>query len=306
MKVSPDYNMCVAIPLGTKCYAWITYYGSSGDACIILEINKNKKICKATWVPIRYSDFCCGTLLYGTFGRGAFIIEDICLYKGISTKTCLLSEKMGFIESFIRNFVSDGSIQFYLAVCWGVQKADSYDCLYDIPKKYVENYPIHHIQYRCLNKVAPYMNIFPVKKGFTSKKPDLANAIQEIPFRFFNFAKPQYKNTAVFRVMADIQFDIYRLYAYGKTPVFYNVAYIPNYRTSVFMNGIFRNIKENANLDAIEESDDEEDFENIDPEKYVDLTKTVLMECQFYQKFKKWVPLRVVAGTQKVVHISLL
>ena len=35
------------------------------------------------------------------------------------------------------------------------------------------------------------------------------------------------------------------------------------------MNNIFRNIKENTNLDALEESDDEEEFENISLDKYV-------------------------------------
>jgi hypothetical protein len=108
--------------------------------------------------------------------------------------------------------------------------------------------------------------------------------------------------------MADIQYDIYRLFAYGskKTDVYYNVAYIPNYKNSVFMNKIFRNIRENANLDAIEESDDEEDFENIDPEKYVDLKKAVFMECRFNTKFKKWVPVRIAESYQKVIHISNL
>ena len=35
------------------------------------------------------------------------------------------------------------------------------------------------------------------------------------------------------------------------------------------MNTLFRNIKENQNLDALEESDDEEEFENISLDKFV-------------------------------------
>jgi hypothetical protein len=128
-----------------------------------------------------------------------------------------------------------------------------------------------------------------------------------IPYRNVGFHKPQYKQNTVFKVRADIAFDIYRLYAFGakNTEVYYNVAYIPNYKTSVFMNGLFRNIRENKCLDAIEESDDEEDFENIDPYKYVDLQKTLLMECRFHSKFKKWVPIRVTPHS-KVVHIGQL
>ena len=72
------------------------------------------------------------------------------------------------------------------------------------------------------------------------------------------------------------------------------------------MNRLFRNIRENENLDAIEESDDEDDFQNVREDKYVDLEKTLLIECQFHPKFRRWVPLRVVKPPCKVVHISQL
>jgi hypothetical protein len=122
------------------------------------------------------------------------------------------------------------------------------------------------------------------------------------------FHKPQYKMTTMFHVMADIQFDIYHLYAFGKnnTSVYYGVAGIPTIKTSVFMNGLFRNIKENQNIDYIEESDDEDDFENIDHTKYVDLNKKLVMECVFHNKFKKWVPVHVCPPNTRIVHISKL
>ena len=108
--------------------------------------------------------------------------------------------------------------------------------------------------------------------------------------------------------MADIQFDIYHLFAFGKNNqrVYYNVAYIPNYKTSVFMNSLFRKIRENDNLDYIEESDDEDDFQNIDEDKYVDVNKVLYMECVFNKKFKKWVPTKVVGRMEKIMHISQL
>jgi hypothetical protein len=112
----------------------------------------------------------------------------------------------------------------------------------------------------------------------------------------------------VFQVCADIQFDIYHLFAYGinKKPVYYNIALIPNYKTSVFMNGLFRNIKENKNLDYIEESEDEEDFQDMSEDKYVDLEKILLMECVFNMKFKKWVPIRVVEPFSRIVNLIQL
>jgi hypothetical protein len=305
-KVSTDYNLCMAIPVGTKCYAWMTFYGED-DVCFLLELNKEKKISKISYTLLKPCDILAnGTLFYGTLvSPQVFVIEDIFLYRGISAKKMLLSEKLGCIESALTDYTPI-DMHFYLPALWGVTKTESYECLYDIPAEFACIYPVHHIQYRCLNTVAPYLNSYPTKKGFTPAPSQ--NTIIYVPYSHANFAKPQYKGTVVFKVMADIQYDIYRLFAYGskKTDVYYNVAYIPNYKNSVFMNKIFRNIRENANLDAIEESDDEEDFENIDPEKYVDLKKAVFMECRFNTKFKKWVPVRIAESYQKVVHISNL
>ena len=56
------------------------------------------------------------------------------------------------------------------------------------------------------------------------------------------------------------------------------------------MNSLFRNIVENRDLDLLEESEDEESFENIDEYRYVDLKKTLYFKCQYNRRFKKWVP----------------
>ena len=60
------------------------------------------------------------------------------------------------------------------------------------------------------------------------------------------------------------------------------------------MNKLFRNIKENNNLDTLEESDEEEEFENIQIDKFVDLNKLFKMRCIFNYKFKKWIPVSVI------------
>ena len=60
------------------------------------------------------------------------------------------------------------------------------------------------------------------------------------------------------------------------------------------MNNIFRNIKENTNLDALEESDDEEELENISLDKYVYLDKIVEINCVYNNRFKKWIPKKLV------------
>ena len=108
-----------------------------------------------------------------------------------------------------------------------------------------------------------------------------------------NFNKRQTNQTEqVFNVRADIQNDIYYL-DNGSTEDEL-VAYIPNIAISVFMNSIFRKIKENDNLDLLEESEDEEEFENTSDERFVDLEKRVKMRCVFHKHFKRWVPLELI------------
>ena len=101
----------------------------------------------------------------------------------------------------------------------------------------------------------------------------------------------------IFYVKPDIQNDIYYLYKINTVNcsiISDETAHIPDYKTSVMMNKLFRNIKENINLDSLEESDDEEEFENIQIDKFVDLNKIFKMRCIFNHKFRKWVPVNVV------------
>jgi hypothetical protein len=124
----------------------------------------------------------------------------------------------------------------------------------------------------------------------------------------FEYAKPQFRKNTVFQVVADVQFDIYHLYAEGANglPAYCGLLGMPTYKMSVFMNSIFRKIRENLNLDYIEESDDEDDFENTDDTKYVDLEKVSNIECAFHSKFRKWVPLRLVGENERAVPIGRL
>jgi hypothetical protein len=107
----------------------------------------------------------------------------------------------------------------------------------------------------------------------------------------------------IFKIKPDIQNDIYHLHYYdnNSTENIFDVAYIPDYKTSVMMNRLFRKIKENANLDALEESDDEAEFEDDRPDKFVFLEKSYNMVCTWNNKFKKWVPIRVAQKGDKII-----
>ena len=123
--------------------------------------------------------------------------------------------------------------------------------------------------------------------------------INTIPIRkhdnFNQNGNPSYNsvNERVFKIKPDIQNDIY-IIVDKNTSSKEEFLHIPDYNTSVMMNKLFRIIKENNNLDALEESDDEEEFEDDKFDKHVFLDKSFNMLCRFNHKFKKWMPVKVV------------
>jgi hypothetical protein len=113
-----------------------------------------------------------------------------------------------------------------------------------------------------------------------------------------NWRKPQYHQETRFWIMADPAYDLYKLYARGVdgSPVFVDYACVIDRATSHWLNGLFRNMIENRRIDAIEESDDEEDFQIVRENKYTDLEKKFVVRCRFQNRLKKWLP---VVGSER-------
>ena len=109
----------------------------------------------------------------------------------------------------------------------------------------------------------------------------------------YNFTNKDNTNkiNCTFKIYPCINQDLYNLNILnGNKEEFYDLALIDSFQTSKFMNKLFRNIKENNNLDTLEESDSEEEFENINIDKFVNLEKSYLIDCEYSSKFKKWIP----------------
>jgi hypothetical protein len=98
------------------------------------------------------------------------------------------------------------------------------------------------------------------------------------------------KKEVVFLIRPDIQDDIYYLYCLNNElkEEQCGIAHIPDYKTSVMMNKLFRIIKENNNLDALEESDDEDEFENENIDKFVKLDTSYKMVCKYMYFYKNY------------------
>ena len=54
-----------------------------------------------------------------------------------------------------------------------------------------------------------------------------------------------------------------------------------------------------------EESDDEDEFEDIRPEKYVHLNRIYNMKCVYNRKFDRWQPLKIEKDKQIVKHENI-
>lgn len=108
-------------------------------------------------------------------------------------------------------------------------------------------------------------------------------------------------DSELFWIQPDYDPDIYHMFTFHDKH-YIGICCVPSFSTSQMLNSHFRIMKENNNLDALEESDTEEEIRNPSPHKYfqipppVDPTiweegKAQLFHCQFHESQHKWVPI---------------
>jgi hypothetical protein len=246
-----------AIPYGPKYYAWFTYE-EDDYVCLFLEVN-NRKIISTRKEIVCFDERLYGTILYGTMVSNKFFVtENIYYYKHDNISYINNLEKLTLLVKVFKQIKQISYNKGHKIICMPVL-SDNYNDL--IAKKIP--YKVYGIGLCKFNN----------KQRFIMK---------------YNKA-----NYSQFMVKADIQSDIYDLFRVEEdTLIYHDNALVQSYKTSVYLNSLFRNIRENSNLDALQESDDE--FEITDEDKYVDTNKQVMMKCIYNTKFKKWVPIEKV------------
>lgn len=282
-------NLLFAIPDGKKCFAWFTSYKNK-MLCFILELdNTNKKQIKDIKIinTCFTSSLCYGTIFYGTLfyykNTSFFSIEDISTYKGKDMSNVDISDKIGKICHILKNDIKQVAYNNYFVIFGLPVIAKSNEEL-DASLKSI-NYKLDSIKYYTSSKSNSYYSL-PFEE-YTNISEDRNYYIKKIDRKI---DKKSY--TKIFICKPDIQNDIYHLYTLDNEYI--GLSAIPDYKTSVMMNNLFRIIKENNDLDALEESDDEEEFQNSNVDKFVKLDKSYKIECNFNNKFKKWVPIKII------------
>lgn len=325
-KVQSD--LYVIIPRGKKQFLWFTYVDVR-NVCLIVDYKRNyngsitiKNISQYVCVFDESLSMGNGTIINGVLTTRQktpfFTCEEILYYKGDivihRNQSFKLSKMMDLFKNNIRQEILTPKS---LMICSPF--------IYNTYEKCIEkilslDYQIFAIQFRRWKHKTPmgyyYVNENVLNGNETNEKvqqqsenkgkikeKERTNQIQnKYENKYEN--KDKLKQEMNFIVMAGIQDDTYYMY----TDALYEnskehdkeensekeVLYIPDYKTSVMMNKIFRKIKENDNLDYLEESDDDDEFENISDDKYVDTNKKVIIKCVYYPKFKKWKPVEVV------------
>jgi hypothetical protein len=279
--LSNTLDYYILYPKGRRGYLWFTYYKKE-MLCLLIFINGKKfdDISNEFYkYEINYDNTLCynNVLLIGTYFykynnnksvQHYYVIDSVLnynYYNAIITannNNCFNS-KLNLCKKVVQA-ITNSTFNINLGII-----LDNYDSIFKIIYKL--NYDIYCVACYSNNKY-------------------LGNFILNIQLsKTINKNETNYGYN--FKVTATLTPDIYNLYILeNNKEIFYEYALIDSYKTSVFMNDLFRKIKENKNLDLLEESDDEDEFENIDLEKYVNLGKTYIIECFYNKKFKKWVP----------------
>ena len=329
----------VAIPEGIKCFAWFTEFNDK-MGCLIMELSSNKQIQNMKIMNACFTnELAYGTILYGTMlyhlHNKFFSIEDIFSYKGDSLERENWGEKLVKINTMLKTDLKQVSYNNSFIVFGLPIMCKTNEEL----ERSIIGHKIESIQYKLFNRVNNYLVMS--YKNYINERKYVSNSITNNNTtnnnttnnnttnynnnnttnnntKIYNTTnnrahiqeKDKYKanKESVFLVKPDIQDDIYHLYCLNKDlkETLHSIAHIPNYDKSVMMNKLFRVIKENVNLDALEESDDEEEFENNRVDKFVHLNKSYKMVCQYNHKFKKWIPIKVANENQQIINIQTI
>ena len=291
-------NVILAIPEGKRFFTWFTSYNHE-NICFSLEIDDNNKIKNIKKLNTSFMDCLLGTIFYGTMFKyndiSCFSIEDIYYYKGQNYIYTPYSNKLQLLKAIFTNEISQSLLNNRFTV-FGMPLiySDFNLLLTDIQNL---PYKISQLKFRFFEKnnsrKIMTMNYYNQTKNTEQIDKKIVQRDRDTYQKdTYQNQRDKNKKTAIFKIMAGTEPDIYNLFiTKNGNEEYYDIAIIPDYKTSVMMNSLFRNIKENINLDFIEESDDETDFEDGREDKYTYLDRSFNIKCEFNYKFKRWIPI---------------
>ena len=268
-EVRGDDRLFVALPFGKRYYAWFTHYKEQ-NVCFLIQLSAGRLQPTGIYPIITSfnSRLALGTIIYGTVihknGVQCFVMDDILYDTGRDVTMASYIQKLERFKELCsaqlgHNIYHPKQVVFVLPEM-------ALDIATMNNKLRTLYYPYH-----CILSVNLY--------GRTKRVKVMTKTIHKCVF----LVKPRVKS------------DTYELHVYDNKKVgFHGIACVDTYKRSVMMNDMFRTIRENHYLDAIEESDSEDEFQNVSPDKHVHLDKQFKMLCQWNARIKRWIPLEKV------------
>lgn len=263
-----ESGIWVAVPRGRKHFLWFRHLRGE-CVCIALELDRRRRgISRVKAFVCSFDRLLCsgeGTIMYGTLFPCSdlmlFSTEDLLFLRGRDVTGWPLAKRVQSLPRLLQQHtrqiaVGPHSLVVGMPITAPTREALRKSCE-DLP------YDLYAFQFRSSRRGAAVLT----EKWSPAKEP----------------------RERMLMARACLEADIYALSDPG-SGADKGFACIPNYQTSVFMNGLFRKIKENADLDALEESDSEEEFEDIRADKFVDLEKQLTLRCIYMARFKAWRP----------------
>ena len=271
-KVS-NYNLILAIPEGNKCFIWFTKINNKNTVILIYLTNITKNNYNFSNIYILDNNFnhkLIGTILYGTVfefeNKLFFSFEDIFYFKKKNIFSETFLNKLNIMNDILNNYIYK-IIDINNSIIIGIPPINTN--FYDINNS-IKNIPyeIKELKYILQNEKQLY-----------------------VKYKKYNLCENNISQKNIFKVIPSKKTDIYNLYLLNKTSneyEFHSIAFIQDYKLSIMMNKIFHGLKDHDDLDYLEDSDDEfiseTDIEN----------NWKFMECSFNNKFKKWIPIKVI------------
>lgn len=306
----------VVVPKGLKVYAWFTSYEGK-PVCALIETDRRGTPSKIKIRPAIFEpELSYGTVLYGTMIRSTagnhqyMVCDNIFQYKGRDMSHAPYTDKVVTIQRLLNEDVSSRVYSHnFISFATPCMFSDFADAMHTMTNSSLMAYAPYCIQVWKNTNSQPCGMVHAVsatdfdmgdmgdmgieriaKIGVSTQKPKNMVVAKSIvnpvnPVNPVTRATPS--RTTNLLVSCEADQDTYSYHDPRTNTRKY--LCVPTFNDSVALNTIFRNYKENANLDALEESDDEDEFEDISDTKYSNVGMERIVACKYNNKLSGWV-----------------
>jgi hypothetical protein len=319
VSTSTDTDVYMVLPKGRRGFLWITYWRTQHLAIVIPlhEQDGRMDLPHIRARPCCFStELALGTVLYGTQLSvltdeeeevQLFCCENIYYCRGFPVGHHVYAEKLQLLQDLFSHHIRQlAYTKEFIVLGLPVLKQSYAEALHAAQRL---PYPTRGITLFSVEQVHP-TGTYSISSNATvrlststslsksSASPAAAAAAAAVAVAV---AAPAVSGSeAIFLVKALPGMDSYNLYCNASQDP-YGLAMVSSYNCSVLLNRLFRTIKENTNLDLLEESDDESEFQDVRDNKFVDVNKAILMKCVFSKRFRKWQPIGLARPPLKIV-----